>query len=415
MGGLSIPGVMRIPYLLLLLLISGSNGSATRNDKTRGDISRAISDPKDGQAQGILGAETKTQEGLPTLSNGRFQSRLEGGVLETNISTLAPYVALLRVLFLDDSGHDTLGLLISKRHVLCTVEALLGRKWTGKGNALKDIKGIYVYLAVGTNDEEGFQNLPPSDIIYYPNYNSSGKVIPDDDSVKREVAIVKLPYDSRTSPLPIQCNPGVRIETEVTAVFDWVKVGKGRDLFRAQYLRVQCPPAYFSKDSTNCFQLSNISAFDVNDMGNLGSPVVLNYGQANATAVAIKAYTFNVTATETMMAAASFSDPEVWSFVCQYAEKCIGGPTTTTSVPSTTTSVPSTTKSVPSTTTSVPSTTTSVLSTSTPLIPTTTPTGVIKNTTSQKVMKTPPGPDSQPPPPLGKWAKFMQFIRGLFA
>ncbi|CAG0916735.1 unnamed protein product [Notodromas monacha] len=234
----------------------------------------------------------------------------------------------------------------------------------------------------GTKDEEDIDGIPSSNIIYYPNYNSSGKVIPDDDSVKREVAIAQLASDAKKTPLPIQCTPGVSIGTEVTA-FDWVKSGQGdNNLIRAQYLRVQCPSALFSKDSTNCFQLSNRSAFDVNDTGlklaftpasgsnqhYLGSPVVLNYGQANATAVAIKAYTFNVTATETMMAAASFSDPEVWSFVCQYAEKCIGNFTTTTSVPST----------------------------STPLIPTTTPTGA---------MKTPPGPDSQPPPPPGKWAK----------
>ncbi|CAG0922001.1 unnamed protein product, partial [Notodromas monacha] len=206
------------------------------------------------------------------------------------------------------------GLLISKRHVLCTVEALLGRKWTGQGNALKDIYALNGLFAPNTADEQFITGLSSSNIILHPNYNSSGKVIPDDDSVKREVAIVQLPSDVKNTPLPIQCTPGVSIGTEV-AVFDWVKSGQGDNiLIRAQYLRVQCPSALFSKDSTNCFQLSNRSAFDVNDRGNLGSPVVLNYGQANATAVAIKAYTFNVTATETMMAAASFSDPEVWSF-----------------------------------------------------------------------------------------------------
>ncbi|CAG0924125.1 unnamed protein product [Notodromas monacha] len=314
----------------------------------------------------------------------RFEIVLAGGGHDTSVLPPAPYNPKTSGHFSLTQGHCW----NEPRHVLCTVEAILGRKWTNQGNALKDIQALGVYLALDTNDEEYFQDFPPSNIILHPNYNSSGTVIPDDDSVKREVAIVQLPSDAKNTPLPIQCTPGVAgIGTEVT-VFDWVdgEFAGQKILVRAQYLRVQCPPALFSQDSTNCFQLSNRSAFDVNDMGNLGSPVVLNYGQANATAVAIKAYTFNVTATETMMAAASFSDPEVWSFVCQYAEKCIGNFTTTTSVPST----------------------------STPLIPTTTP-GNIKNTTSQKVMKTPPGPDSQPPPPPGKWAKFMQFLRGLFA
>ncbi|CAG0920893.1 unnamed protein product [Notodromas monacha] len=255
-------------------------------------------------------------------------SRLEGGTAETNVNNTG-YIAVIELRMNDTSVKPLLGAIISKRNILTTANYLDQAVWASQGLSISTIE---VTLKATSGSPTKITNLAMTNVIKHPKYVSPNAATSEDDFLQYQPAILTLSSDAVLGisddlrAIPISCSPTDTKLGDTVTVLDWSKPSSTIELQKATYSRKACPSGNpsLTKEWSLCFQLPTASSYSVSDMGKIGSPIVLNYGNnADVSLIAVKAKTYAVSANESLTAASSMSYSEIYSFVCQYADLCI--------------------------------------------------------------------------------------------
>ncbi|CAG0920894.1 unnamed protein product [Notodromas monacha] len=268
------------------------------------------------------------------------------------------------------SEMSLLGLETKLRHILTTANLLDQNVWASQGLS---INSIDVSVKVLGGNATKFVNLTTSDVINHPKYVTPNATSSEDDFLESQPAIltlnadVAIGIDNELRSIPISCSINDTSVYSFLAIYDWAKSSTedGFELWRAYYFWKNCPAnPSFTKEWSLCFQFVEPRMYNVSDMGILGSPIVRDsLVHEKAALIAVKARTYNVSATESLTSATSMSYSEIYKFVCQYADVCINNGSAATTITEVLLTNATSSTVVTSTTAVTPTTTANVTST----------------------------------------------------